>query len=465
LTEVWTLGVEELVAVIGAGELGAVEVVEAFAARASEVDAVVNCFIALDGDASERAAARERAAGRGPLHGVPYAYKDVFAHRGATPTVGARGVTLELRARDATVLDRLEEAGAIALGSLNLDQFAYAATGVNPDFGDTRNPWDPARIAGGSSGGAAAAVATGAVPFAIGIDAGGSIRIPAALCGVTGLKPTLGRIPKTGAAPLTYSQDTVGILARSARDVALVLEHVAGHDPKDAASIPARVPAFADLGESCEGTRLGFDSDAFVGRTTPEIAAAAESVLAVLTGLGAEPVEVDLSLLEAFDTAATVLTWAEAGAVHERTFGAEPARYAPAIRARLERALAAHGADHVNAMRLQGRALVQLLDGPLAAADVLLVPTVAASAVTIDSLQRDAVGVSVGHLRLNRPFNFTGVPALAVPVGFGVEGLPLGLQLVARPWAEQKLLACAAAYQAETDWHRRLPPLSGAVHA
>ena len=246
MTEAWTLGVEELVAAIGAGELGAVEVVEAFAERARAVDAVVNCFIAFDGEAAERAAARERAGERGPLHGIPYAYKDVFVHRGTTPTVGARGVTLELRARGATVLDRLDEAGAIALGSLNLDPFAYGVTGVNPDFGDARNPWDPARITGGSSGGAAAAVAAGAVPFAIGTDAGGSIRIPAALCGVTGLKPTLGRIPRTGAAPLTHSQDTVGILARSARDIGLVLEHVAGHDPKDAASLPAPVPAFTD---------------------------------------------------------------------------------------------------------------------------------------------------------------------------------------------------------------------------
>lgn len=464
MTEIWSLGVEELIAAIFAGELGAVEVVESFGARAREVDPVVNGFIALDDDASKRAAALERRPARGPLHAVPYAYKDVFAHHGATPTVGARDVRLPLRARRATVLDRLDRAGAISLGALNLDPFAYGATGVNPDFGDVRNPWDPARIAGGSSGGAAAVVAARAVPFAIGTDAGGSIRIPAALCGVTGLKPTLGRIPKTGAAPLTYSQDTVGILARSARDVALVLEHVAGHDREDAASIPAPVPPFAELGGSCRGTRIGFDPDRFAGRTTPEIAAAAESALAVFTGLGARPVEVDLSLLDDVDAAATILTWAEAGAVHERTFGVEPAGYAPAIRARLELALATHGADHVNAMRLQGRALAHLLDGVLAAADVLLVPTIADSAVTIDSLQRDAVDVSVGHLRLNRPFNFTGVPALAVPVGFSAEGLPLGVQFVTRPWGEQILLTCAAAFQAETDWHRRLPPLPGAVH-
>jgi aspartyl-tRNA(Asn)/glutamyl-tRNA(Gln) amidotransferase subunit A len=464
LTEIWTLGVEELVIAIEAGELGPVEVVEAFATRADEVDAVLNCFITLDGDASGRAAARERAAERGPLHGVPYAYKDVFAYRGVTPTVGTRGVTLDLRARSAAVLDRLDGAGAIALGSLNLDPLAYAATGANPDFGDVCNPWDPSRIAGGSSGGAAAAVAAGAVPFAIGTDAGGSIRIPAALCGITGLKPTLGRIPKIGAAPLSYSQDTVGILARSARDVALVLEHVAGHDPKDPASIAAPIPAFAELEGSCEGTRIGFDRDGFAGRTTPEIAAAAESALVVFEALGADPVEVDLSLLEDLDTAATVLTWAEVSAIHERTFRADPTRYSPAIRARLELALGAQGADHVNAMRLQGRALAHLLTGPLAAADVLLVPTIADAAVTIGSLQRDAVDVSIGHLRLNRPFNFTGVPALAVPVGFSAGGLPLGVQLVTRPWAERTLLGCAAAYQAETDWHRRLPPLPGTVH-
>lgn len=456
MTEIWTLGVEELVAAIGAHDLEVVEVVEAFAARAREIDAVVNCFIALDGDVAERAAAIQE----GPLLGVPYAYKDVFVHRGVMPTAGARDVTLDLGLRHATALDRLDEAGAIALGALNLDPFAYAATGANPDFGDVRNPWDPTRIAGGSSGGAAAAVAAGAVPFAIATDTGGSIRIPAALCGVTGLKPTMGRIPKTGTVPLSYSQDTVGILARSARDVALVLEHVSGHDPEDPASIPARVPAFASLGTSCEGMRVGFDPARFDNRTTPAIAAAARSAVEVLAALGAEPVDVDLSLLEDLDTVATVLTWAEASAVHERSFGRDPTRYAPAIRARLELALAASGADHVNAMRLQGRALAQLLDGPLASADVLVAPTAASSAVTIDSLQEDAVSVSVGHLRLNRPFNLTGVPALAVPVGFDLSGLPLGVQLVARPWAEQTLLACASAYQAETDWHRRLPPLS-----
>jgi aspartyl-tRNA(Asn)/glutamyl-tRNA(Gln) amidotransferase subunit A len=445
------LGVEELVAGLAAEDLDAAEVVDEFAARAREVDAAVNCFIELEAAPAPPVA--------GPLRGVPYAYKDVFAHAGRMPTVGARAVQVELRARQATVLGRLDAAGAVALGTLGLDQFAYAATGLNPDFGNVVNPWDPTRIAGGSSGGAAAAVAAGAVPFAIGTDAGGSVRIPAALCGVTGLKPTFGRIPKLGAAPLTYSQDTVGILARSARDVALVLEHAAGHDPDDPSSLRAPVPGLSDLRESLDGLRFGIDRRLFAA-TSPDLKAAAEEWLEAASALGGEVVDVDLGLLERFDTAAAVLTWAEASAVHGRMLAAHPERYAPATRARLELALVASGADHVDALRLQGRALAELLDGPLAQAEVLVGPAVAGPPWPIASLDRDAVPASLANLRLNRPFSFVGVPALALPVGTDGDGLPLGLQLAARPWAESILLSCAAAYQRETDWHRQWPALS-----
>ena len=224
MTDVWWLSVEELLAALRAGELAADELCAAFLRRAREIDAELGCFARLDEGAADGTAPL------GPLHGVPYAYKDVFAHKGRRPTVGAPALDLPVRARSAEVLDRLDAAGAVAIGTLNLDPIAYAATGLNPDLGDARNPWDPERITGGSSGGAAAAVAAGAVPFAVGSDAGGSIRIPAAFCGVTGLKPTHGAVPTRGAVPLTYSQDTVGILARSARDVALVTAVAAATD-------------------------------------------------------------------------------------------------------------------------------------------------------------------------------------------------------------------------------------------
>ncbi len=219
---------------------------------------------------------------------------------------------------------------------------------------------------------------------------------------------------------------------------------------------------FVDLRESCAGLRLGVDQR-LLAATTPELAAAADAWLETASGLGIEPVAVDCSGLERFDTAATVLTWAEASAIHGRSLAEQPERYPPTVRARLELAVAATGADHVDAMRLQGRAIAELLDGPLAAADVLVAPTISGPPSPVAAVERDALAASLANLRLNRPFNFTGVPALALPIGFDDDGLPLALQLVGRPWAEATLLAVAAAYQRETDWHRRWPAV--AVHA
>jgi aspartyl-tRNA(Asn)/glutamyl-tRNA(Gln) amidotransferase subunit A len=439
MTDVWWLSVEELLAALRAGELAADELCAAFLRRARDVDAQLACFVQLD------EAAADGVAPPGPLHGVPYAHKDVFAHEGRRPTVGVAALELPLRARSAEVLDRLAAAGAIAIGTLNLDPIAYAATGLNPDFGDARNPWAPERITGGSSGGAAAAVAAGAVPFAVGSDAGGSIRIPAAFCGVTGLKPTHGAVPTGGAVPLTYSQDTIGIIARSARDVALVTTVAAATD--------------LSAGLELEGVRVGVDRAFVEERVSADAVHALDDALYVLRELGGRVVEVELAPLDRFDVAATVLTWAEALAVHERSFAAAPDAYAPVVRGRLELALAAHGADHVNALRLRGRALRELLTGPLAAADVIVAPTTSGAAPTIASLAADATAVSLEQLRLNRPFNFAGVPSVSLPMGFDRQGLPLGFQIAGRPWSEPTLLAVAAAYQAVTDWHLRRPPL------
>ena len=439
MTDVWWLSVEELLAALRAGELAADELCAAFLRRAREIDAELGCFARLDEGAADGTAPL------GPLHGVPYAYKDVFAHKGRRPTVGAPALDLPVRARSAEVLDRLDAAGAVAIGTLNLDPIAYAATGLNPDLGDARNPWDPERITGGSSGGAAAAVAAGAVPFAVGSDAGGSIRIPAAFCGVTGLKPTHGAVPTRGAVPLTYSQDTVGILARSARDVALVTAVAAATD--------------VSTGLELDGVRIGIDRAYVEERASADAVHALDDALRTLRGLGARIVDVELAPLGRFDVAATVLTWAEALAVHERTLAAAPDAYPPVVRGRLELALAAHGADHVNALRLRAHALRELLAGPLAAADVVVAPTTARAAPTIASVAADATAVSLEQLRLNRPFNFAGVPSVSLPMGSDRDGLPLGFQIAGRPWSEASVLGVAAAYQEATDWHLRRPPL------
>jgi aspartyl-tRNA(Asn)/glutamyl-tRNA(Gln) amidotransferase subunit A len=452
-------------------ELSCIEVTETLLARAREVDAQLSCFVAIDeGAALERARRLDddpTACFGGPLRGVPYGHKDVFVSPSRRPTAGARDLPLAFRGSATPVRERIDAAGAVSLGSLNLDQFGYAATGVNPDFGDVRNPWNTERIAGGSSSGAAAAVAAGALPFAIGADTGGSVRIPASYCGVVGLKPTLGRIPRRGAVPMSYSQDTVGVLARTVGDVALVLDVAAGHDPLDPASFdvpaPPIAPQLARAAERLDGLRLGVDAAYLQTMLSPDVHDGVQRALGVLEGLGATIVPVDLSSLARCDAAATVLTWAEIGAVHTPTFARRRSAYAPAIRSRLDAALLSHGADHVDALRFQGRALRDFTDRVLADADIVVTASTGGSPATVEAVtggEAEAVAVSVAGLRLNRPFNFLGVPALSVPMGFTADGLPMGLQLVGRPWSEARVLACAAAYEQATDWHRRVPPIA-----
>jgi aspartyl-tRNA(Asn)/glutamyl-tRNA(Gln) amidotransferase subunit A len=403
MSELWQLGVVELIEQLRTRELDSAEVARAFAARAHEVDRELNCFVAL----AEAPALRRD----GPLRGIPYAYKDVFTHAGVAPGLGLRRPERRSGVGDAAVLVRLEAQGAVALGRLQLDPLAYSTIGLNPLLGDVRNPWAPERIAGGSSSGAAAAVAAGAVAFAIGTDTGGSVRIPAAYCGVVGLKTTFGRLPTLGCAPLSPSQDVVGVLARSAADVAFVL------------GLPSAPRHDVTLGVD---PRHRLDASAF----------------------GDEVVEVDLSLLEAFDAAAATVTRTEAAALYAHELDVAP----PVLRSRLEDAVASGGDGYVDALRYQPRAVADLLARPLAQADVLVMPVVAGPPpLIVDLAETDAaLEASIVNLRLNRAFNFTGVPALSVPVGFDVHGLPLAVQLVGRPWTESTLLAIAASYQRQT---------------
>ena len=403
MSELWQLGVVELAEQLRARALDPTEVATAFAARAREIDRELNCFVSLAEPPSPQ---RD-----GPLRGIPYAYKDVFAHAGVVPGLGLRLPQPRPAVGDAPMLARLEAQGAVALGRLHLDPLAYSTIGLNPLLGDVRNPWAPERIAGGSSSGAAAAVAAGAVAFAIGTDTGGSVRIPAAYCGVTGLKPTFGRLPTLGCAPLSPSQDVVGVLARSAADVAFVL------------GLPL---------EPRDDVRLGVDPRHRVDARA----------------FGADVVEVDVSLLDAFDAAAPLLTRTEAAALYAHELDAAP----PVLRSRLEDALASDGAGYADALRYQPQALAELLAGPLAHADVLVLPVVAGPPPLIADLADTdaALEASIVNLRLNRAFNFAGVPALSVPTGFDADGLPRGVQLVGQPWTESTLLAVAAAYQRQT---------------
>jgi aspartyl-tRNA(Asn)/glutamyl-tRNA(Gln) amidotransferase subunit A len=471
VAETQLLSVADVTRTLHSGERSCRDVAQEFLDRARRAQIELNCFTEIDGEAALRSADlrdEERAHGGegGPLFGVPYGAKDIFVHDGRQPTVGSRRVQLPTRERSTPVLERLAGAGAVGLGWLNLDQFSYAATGTNPDFGTVVNPWDRARMSGGSSSGAAAAVAFGALPFAVGADTGGSVRIPAAFCGVVGLKPTLGRIPRRGAAPMSYSQDSLGILVRSVTDAALVLEVMAGHDPLDASSFDVPVPSYsaatANGAEGLRGMRLGVDASYVAAIAGDEVHAATDRALRLMRDHGAQIVPIDLSRLADYDVAATVITWAEVGAVHAMTFPQQRNAYAPATRARLDGALLSRGADHVNALRFQGRALREFCRDVLSRVDIVVNPTTAGPPALVEEVEDDdrqgRVNRSLDSLKLNRPFNLLGLPAMSVPMGLDESGLPMGLHLVSRPWDEMMLLRCAAAYQGLTDWHLRLPP-------
>lgn len=468
------LSIAELTSHIADGSLSARQVTDWCLMRAVDVNARTGCFIGLE-EAEARLAADNVDNGHargGGLEGVPFAYKDIFAWRGRGPSAGVAGAEIPLRCASATVLDRLEQAGSVGIGRLNMDQFAYAALGMNPDFGDTRNPWDTTRAAGGSSAGAAVAVAADSVSFAVGSDTGGSVRIPASFCGVVGLKPTFGRVPRRGSLPLSYSQDTIGIITRSVTDAARVLDVIAGHDPQDAASLnvptqnysKAAEDAWDHPGDQLSGLRIGFDQQYLDGHCSADVRQVIAAALGVLAALGSGIRQVDLAPLARYDVGATVLTWAEAGAIHRKMLVADGTGYDGAFQARLQTALTSRGVHHVDALRFQGRALKQFTDDLMSGVDVLVTSTTSSTAPALDMLHAapdsEVVEASLALLRLNRPFNYIGVPAMTIPAGFDAAGLPVGLQIVARPWQESLLLRVGAAFQAGTDWHLRMPSVT-----
>jgi aspartyl-tRNA(Asn)/glutamyl-tRNA(Gln) amidotransferase subunit A len=465
----WTA--TQTVEAVRAGEVSCTEVINSTLERCARVHRATGCFVELDAAAAlRRAAAADRLTGEQrrahPLLGLPYAYKDVFVHGGRAPGVGQRLAHLTYRAAEARSLADTDRAGGIAVGRLSLDPLGYTTTGLNDHLGDTRNPWDTSRISGGSSSGAAVAVAAGAVPVAIGTDTGGSVRIPAALCGVVGLKPTYGRISRRGATPVSYSQDTVGILARTVHDIALMLGVLAGHDPADPGSIAAPVPRYRppdDPGSAAtlDGLRIGVDPDHVTRNAGAQVATALDAACAVLVGLGARLVAVDLSAFAGYNTAAGVLTGTEVLAVHGAHYREHRSEYPEPVRTRLDLALMTPGSAHVDALRLQGRALRDVLRGVLGRCDLIATPAAGDTAPEVARMHGDpsaAAAVNLALLTLNRPYNFLGLPSMSVPIGFAGDGLPMAMQLAGRPWSEPTILRAGAAYQDATAWHTRRTP-------
>jgi len=468
MTELVWASLAELARQVAARRVSPVEVVQAHLDRIGKLDGALRAFLTVTGDqALEAARAAEQAvmAGRplGPLHGVPIALKDLYCTKGVRTTGGSKILGDWIPEEDATVVTRLAAAGAISLGKLNMHEFAYGPEGLNVHYGTPRNPWDAAthRICGGSSSGSGAAVAAGLCAGALGSDTGGSIRIPSSLCGLSGLKPTYGRVSRAGALPLSWSLDHVGPMCRSAADCALVLGAMAGYDPRDPTSSVLPVPDYAAaLSGEVTGLRIGVLRRFFLESADEEVARAVEAAVAALQGLGATAAEAALPLMAHAAGASTAVLAPEAYAYHERWLQTRPQDYGPDVRERLRVGAFISGADYLQGARVRGL-IRDEVDQVLAGLDVLICPSTPIAATAVDQgevvIRGERQSVRQSLIRYTRPFNLSGHPAVSVPCGLTASGLPIGLQIVGRPFDEATVLRVADAYQRATDWHARRP--------
>jgi len=426
----------------------------------------LNAFMAIDADEALEAAdaadaALAKGGHRGALHGVPLAHKDMYYEAGKVVTCGSRIRRDFVATTTSTALRRLKDAGTIRLGTLQLAEFAYGPTGHNAHYGPVHNPWGLDRITGGSSSGSGAAVAARLTFAALGSDTGGSIRMPAHFCGVTGLKTTVGRISRAGAMPLSQSLDTVGPLARTAADCALLLGLMAGADPEDPTAATGPLPDYiAAAQQPLKGLTIGLPAAFYVDDLDPEVARILEETVAVLRREGADIIGVELPDQRQLTAACQLVLAVEATAFHKRWMIERPQDYGPQVLMRLQNGLAIPAVSYLEAMRWRGPALAAHL-AAVAGVDAVIAPVAPVAAPTIAESDvgngPDAESVIQRLTRFTRPINYLGLPSLAIPAGFTAGGLPVGMQLIGRPFDEAMLLRIGAAFQRAADFHDRVP--------
>jgi aspartyl-tRNA(Asn)/glutamyl-tRNA(Gln) amidotransferase subunit A len=426
----------------------------------------LNAFMAIEAepaltaaDAADAALARSNRGGA--LHGVPLAHKDMYYEAGKVVTCGSKIRRDFVATTTSTALQRLKDAGAIRLGSLQMAEFAYGPTGHNFHHGAVHNPWNTNHITGGSSSGSGSAVAARLTFAALGSDTGGSIRMPAHFCGVTGLKVTWGRISRAGAMPLSQSLDTVGPLARTAEDCALLLGLMAGPDPEDPTAVTGPLPDYtAATKESIKGLRIGVPTAFYVDDLDSEVGAAFEATVAVLRKEGADVVKVELPDQRQLTAACQLVLAVEGAAFHKRWLIERPQDYGPQVLMRLQNGLAISGVSYLEALRWRGPALAAHL-AAVAHVDAVITPVAPVAAPTIAESDvgngPDAEAVIQRLTRFTRPINYLGLPALSIPSGFTKSGLPVGMQLIGRSFDEAMLLRIGAVFQRATDFHERVP--------
>jgi aspartyl-tRNA(Asn)/glutamyl-tRNA(Gln) amidotransferase subunit A len=446
-----------------AGELSPAELTGACLERIEALDPKLNAFVTLLAEmamAEARAAERRLAQGKrlGPLDGIPFAIKDLYETRGIRTTAGSEILADYVPAEDATCVRRLREQGVVLLGKLNMHEWAFGGTNVVSHFGPTHNPWALDRITGGSSGGSAAALAASLCLGSLGSDTGGSIRMPASMCGIVGLKPTFGRVSKYGVVPLSDSLDHAGPLTRTVEDAALVLQAIAGPDPNDPTSEDRPVPDYsASLTGDVRGLRVGVPDRNVLSGLDKDVEAGFQAALATLESLGASLVDVHIPSLQQADAIWLAVAAPEAAAFHRQNLEQRPQDFSEQVRLRLQLGLQLRAVDYLRGLEGQ-RQLRAEVEEQYAKIDVLATPTTAFTASKIED-ELSASGREIHLHRFTCPFNLTGQPAISLPCGFDSQGLPVGLQIVGRPFDEETVLRVAHAYEQATDWHLRRPPL------
>ena len=458
----------ELSGLIRSREVSPVEVVEACLARIEKTEPTLNSFITLTPERARSAAQRaedEIARGnyRGPLHGIPVGLKDLFNTAGVKTTSGTRIYDNFVPQEDCTVATRFGQAGAILLGKLNMHPLAFGPTGENDDYGHMHNPWNPERITGGSSGGSGSAAAAGQCTITMGSDTGGSVRIPAALCGIVGLKPTYGRVSRAGLTPLSWCLDHPGPMVRNVEDAALTMNVIAGHDPRDHATSGSPVPDYTSaLTGDIRGLRIGVVKEYFETEIDPAVATLTQQAITVLGELGAEIVEVSLPLYEYAQPISNAILSAEATAANRDILLSDGDKLYPQVRERLEEGLFISAAEYLRAQQAR-QVFCQQVAGLLNDVDLLAGPVEPVTAPKILERRIEIGGEALPAVpmltKYTRVYNITGSPAISVPCGFGPDGLPVGLHLAGRNFDESTVLRAAYAYQQATDWHTRRPPL------
>ena len=456
------ISISEAAELLRQKKISPVDLATACLDRIERLNPVLNAFITVTHEgamAQARLAEDEiqRGQWRGPLHGIPIGLKDLIDTAGVRTTCGSALFADRVPTEDAFVVQRLKRAGAVLLGKQNLQEFAYGGTSASSHYGAVRNPWNPKHIAGGSSGGSAAAVAAGMCFAAIGSDTGGSIREPAAFCGIVGLKPTYGRVSTRGVFPLSWSLDHVGPLCRNVKDAALMLEAIAGYDVLDATSVDWPTEPYANALSSKTDFRIGLVRQPFFADLDHEIELAMNEAVEVIRRMSPMSLQVIEVLLPSVPTAVQA---PEVYAIHKNYFTNSPELYRPWMRERLAQAATADTVAYVTD-RFALERVRRKVNEVFAEVDLLITPTTPVPPITIEAASNmSPTPAGEVWLRNTRPFNAYGLPTISIPTGFTSTGLPIGLQIAGPRFGEGRVLAFAHAFEQATDWHKRAPTLA-----